>query len=267
VSVATLLQGVAAADTDNNPLGLALTGADGGGAGTWQYQLPHGAWLNVPTTLSAAAALLLPGNSLLRLNPIVNHSGTATLRWDAWDGTQGSAGQQGFALPATLGGATAFSSTSASASLTITPSQHPPAWSGSGAALTPVVPGDPNPAGDTVASVFGSSFQAPGATNVGIAVSGVSGPRGSQWEYSTDGGTTWKSLAGVSTSQAVLLSADDRIRFVPSATFLGTVKLTAYAWDGSAGSPGDRVRVKGGAFRSKLLTATCLVNTAPTLTP
>jgi hypothetical protein len=131
------------------------------------------------------------------------------------------------------------------------------------------VPSDHNPPGDKVADVFGSYFQDPSAASVGIAVSGVSGPRGSQWEYSTDGGKTWHSLAGVSTSQAVLLSANDRIRFVPSASFLGTVKLTAYAWDGSAssGSPGQRVRVKGGAFSARPLTATCLVNTAPTLTP
>jgi hypothetical protein len=187
------------------------------------------------------------------------------LSWDAWDGTQGTAGQQHFAPPATLGGATAFSATSAGATLRVTPSQHPPAWSGSSATLTPVVPGDPNPPGDTVAAVFGASFQAPGAPGVGIAVSGVSGPKGSRWEYSTDGGTTWHSLAGVSTSQAVLLSAEDRIRFVPPG-FLGTAKLTAYAWDGSAGSPGDRVRVKGGAFSAKPLTAICLVNSAPTLT-
>jgi hypothetical protein len=213
--------------------------------------------------------LLLPGNALLRFNPTVNHSGTASLHWDAWDGTQGTAGLQGFALPATLGGATAFSATSAGATLTVTPSQHPPAWSGSSAALTPVVPGDTNLAGDTVAAVFGASFQAPSAPGVGIAVSGVSGPKGSRWEYSTDGGTTWNSLSGVSASQAVLLSADDRIRFMPSAGFLGTVKLTAYAWDGSkgGGKTGNKVHVKGGAFSAKTLTATCLVNTAPILTP
>ena len=44
VSVATLLKGASATDQDKNPLGLALTVADGGGAGTWQYELAGGVW-------------------------------------------------------------------------------------------------------------------------------------------------------------------------------------------------------------------------------
>jgi hypothetical protein len=268
VSVATLLNDASATDTDKNILGLALTEADGGGAGTWQYELPGGVWQNVPATLSDASVLLLPNKALLRFNPIVNHAGAATLSWDAWDGTQGTSGTAGFAIAGT-GGATAFSSTSATATLTITPSQHPPAWSGGrGAALTPVLPGNSNPVGDTVASIFGAYFEAPGAS-VGIAVSGVSGTKNGQWQYSTDGGASWINLPSVSPSQVLLLSATDRIRFKPNAGFLGRVTLTAYAWDGGGGpgnTHGKTVRPHGSDFSNTALSATCLINTAPTLT-
>jgi hypothetical protein len=263
VSVATLLKDAKAADVDRGAmLGLALTGV--AGPGTWQYELSGNVWQNVPASLSEASALLLPSTALLRFDPTVNQSGTATLSWDAWDGTQGTAGQ-GFAIAGT-GGATAVSKTSATATLTVTPSKHPPAWSGSGAALTPVRPGNSNPAGDTVGSIFGSYFEDTSAT-VGIAVSGVSGTKNGQWQYSTDGGTHWTNLPSVSASQALLLSMTDLLRFKPKPAFLGTVSLTAYAWDGAGtgNSAGKTVHVHGNDFSSTTLTATCLVNSAPTL--
>jgi hypothetical protein len=264
VSVASLLKNATATDADKNALGLALTGASG--PGVWQYELSGGVWQNVPATLSDASVLLLPSTAMLRFDPTLDHSGIASLSWDAWDGTQGTAGQQGFALNG-AGGATAFSSTSASATLTVLPSQRPPAWnSSSGATLTPVLPGTSNPSGDAVASVFGSYFESASAA-VGIAVSAVSGTKNGQWQYSTDGGTTWLSLATASATQARLLAANDRIRFVPNAGFLGTVSLTAYGWDGSTGTAGGTARPKGNAFSSTPLTTTCLINTAPSLMP
>jgi hypothetical protein len=218
----------------------------------------------VPATLSDASVLLLPSTALLRFDPTVNYSGNATLSWLAWDGTQGAAGQQGFNTTVT-GGATAFSGTSATATLTVIPSQHPPAWSSRGATLTPVQPTDTNPAGDTVASIFASYFEDQGKT-VGIAISGVSGTALGQWQYRKAGDTTWTTLAAVSASQALLLSANDLIRFLPNGKGgLGTATLTAYAWDGSTGSDSGTASVKGSAFSATNLTATCLVNTAPHL--
>ena len=46
----------------------------------------------------------------------------------------------------------------------------------------------------------------------------------------------------------------------------GTATLTVYAWDGSTGSDGGKASVKSNAFSATALTATCLVNDAPTLT-
>jgi hypothetical protein len=274
VSVATLLKDVGAADADRETLGMALTGVTGNG--TWQYELPHGVWQNVPATLlggvggtppqelSDAAALLLPGTALLRFDPTTNQSGPATLTWNAWDGTENE--------PEALatGGATAFSTASATATLTVDASTHPPAWYGSGAALTPVLPTDTNPPGNTVASVFGGYFE-DGTLSPGIAVSGVAPTTLGQWQYRKAGDTSWTTLASgsVNPNQALLLSANDMIRFVPNGKGgVGTATLTAYAWDGMGigDSAGSKVRPRGSDFSTTTLTATCLVNTAPELT-
>lgn len=53
---------------------------------------------------------------------------------------------------------------------------------------------------------------------------------------------------------------------MPNASFLGTVTLTAYAWDGKGNAHGQTGKVFGSDFSSNTLIATCLVNTAPTLT-
>jgi len=172
------------------------------------------------------------------------------------------------------GGATAFSNIASPATVTLKVNQltaaPAPAWVGSGATLTPVVPGVTSQ-GDTVAHVFGKYFADSNATTVGIAVSGVSGTKLGQWLYSIDGGTTWQSMSSVTASAAVLLAGNDLIRFLPNTGYLGTATLTAHAWDGT-GKVGSVVNLTlkhatGGTthFSATTLTATCLVNTAPTL--
>ena len=272
MSVATLLAAANAVDSDKGTaLGLALTSASG--PGTWQYRLSGAAWQAVPATVSGGAALLLPRSALLRFQPAGNQAGTtATLSWLAWDQTQGTAGAAGFNITGTggTGGASAFSAAAATAVLAVTTRpKAAPAWSGSRAALTPVTPGALQPPGDTVGSIFGALFEDLGKP-VGIAVAALAGA--GTWEYSLDG-TKWQPIGGVSAGKALLLSASDWLRFVPKAGYLGTAKLSAYAWDGSGSSnAGTFVNLGGqtggtGAFSAKPLTATRLVNTAPTLSP
>ncbi len=218
----------------------------------------------MPTALSAAAALLLAPKAMLRFVPAPHQSGMASLTWLAWDQTAGSAGQV-VAATAT-GGATPFSAAAGAAVLTITPTggQQAPAWNGSGAALTPVVPGQPQPS-DTVAAVFSPYFADPGVT-VGIAVTALSSTKNGTWEYQRAGNTFWTPITSVSLHKALLLSANDRIRFVPKTGFTGTAAVTAYAWDGTSTSTNLAGKLGGtNAFSAAPLTAVCLVNTAPTL--
>jgi hypothetical protein len=73
----------------------------------------------------------------------------------------------------------------------------------------------------------------------GIAITAADTSHGS-WQFSLDGGATWRSLGSVSNGSARLLSADARIRFVPSLLYSGTVTnaLTFRAWDQTTGVNG-----------------------------
>jgi hypothetical protein len=206
--------------------------------------------------------------------PKADQTGTASLSWLAWDGTQGTAGQTFNA--SVTGGATAFSNTTATASLTINPvtPAPAPAWVGSGAVLTPVLPGSTATTitPSKVSTVFGPFFSDPGAT-VGIAITGLTGTKSGTWKFSTDGGTTWTTLPAVSAKTALLLSGNDLIEFVPNANFVGTVTLTAHAWNGGGSvAHGNTVNLAtahatGGStnFSATTLTATELVNNSPVL--
>jgi RHS repeat-associated protein len=250
VSVATLLKAAQATDGDKGTaLGLALTAVSG--PGVWQYNL-GGGWLAVPATLSDTQALLLPPSALLHFVPTPNQAGTATLTWLAWDQTQGRGGAPGVDTTA-RGGACAFSTTSATATLVMIAGHTRPAWSAGAPMLTPVAPGDSNPPGDTVQALFGSFYQNAPSTTVGIAISGVGGTTSGTWQYSHDG-QHWTNLPAVAPGKPLKVIATDYVRFVPRAGFLGAVTLTAYAWDGTT-------------LSTTTLIATCLVNTSPILTP
>jgi hypothetical protein len=263
VSVTTLLAG-----QGSGLKGVAIVGVSG--SGTWQYTLDGKHWQGLGA-VSETLARLLPSKAQLRYLPSTHQSGPVTLTYRAWDQTAGTAGSL-FAVSGT-GGASALSSTEATATLSITAVHRAPMWTGRGAALTPVLSHATNPAGDTIASVFGPYFNVDvrGATP-GIAVTGLTGSSSGVWQYSLDGGTTWTAFGAVSPSAARLLSGSDRIRFVPNAGFAGMVSLTAYAWDGTSGSDGGLATLSGAgktgggtAFSTTALTATCLVNTAPVL--
>ncbi len=282
VAVSTLLKDGQAGDPDAKALqGIALVGAGGTGQwpGTWQYMLGGGAWTNLPS-VSEAAAFLLPSTASLRFVPAVQLDGAttvnpATLTYRAWDQTAGTAGKL-FAVTAT-GGATSLSSTEVTARVPVSFVNHAPTWLGSGASLPAELPGTTNPAGNTVASIFGADFNDVDGNSVGVAVVAVTGTASGTWEYSTDG-TTWTSFGTAKTTfgvpssgNALLLSANDQIRFVANAGFVGTATLQAYAWDGTQGTAAKGYKIAGtggaNAFSTTLLTATVVVNTAPVLTP
>ena len=72
----------------------------------------------------------------------------------------------------------------------------------------------------------------------GIAVTAVDSSHG-VWQYSTDGGSTWLALVGVSESAARLLRGNDanhRIRFVPQSEYNGTATITYRSWDQTSGT-------------------------------
>ena len=283
-AVSTLIHDAQFSDPDAHALqGIAILGVGGTGEwlGSWQYSLNGVSWTNL-SSVSESSAFLLPSTASLRfvstvqLDSAVTVNST-TLTYRAWDQTAGKAGSL-FAVTAT-GGATSISSTEVTASLPVNFVNHAPAWVGTGVSFPAELPGI-TPAGSSVASVFGAYFNDVDGNSVGVAIVGATGTAGGTWEYST-GGTNWTSFGAATTtlgilsaSNALLLSVNDQIRFVPNAGFAGTATLQAYAWDGTQGTAalfgatkGYKIAATGSAsgFSTTLLAASCLVNDAPTL--
>ena len=236
VTAASLLARAGYSDANGKSAtsGIAITGDSGLGA--WQW-LNGSTWTALPS-VSSTSAFLLSSVTQVRFQPAdnlpTNTNGSAALTYLAWDETTGVADTT-FALTS-VGGASAFSTAAATASMAVNFVKPAPTWlSGASAGSTPVV-GFPNSnaAGDTVAAVFGSAFRDSPSISVGVAITAQSGTADGGWQYSTDGGSSWQDfLTTVSTKAALLLHATDLIRFVPSKAFSGPVSLTAHAWDGS----------------------------------
>ncbi|MFM7678745.1 MAG: LamG-like jellyroll fold domain-containing protein, partial [Roseiflexaceae bacterium] len=117
-TVATL----ATSNTDSDTgaaKGIAITAAPSTD-GQWQYSANGGtSWTSI-TNVSNSAALLLPGSNInykVRFVPVNNFAGTVALTYRAWDETSGTAGST--TNTTTNGGSTAFSSNTATATITV----------------------------------------------------------------------------------------------------------------------------------------------------
>lgn len=107
----------------------------------------------------------------------------------------------------------------------------------------------------------------------GIALTRVDTTYGT-WQYSLDGGQTWKNVGSVSDTHALLLRDTDLLRFRPNKDWNGTVTdgFTFRAWDQTSGAAGGytNATVNGGltAFSSATETGSLVVhpvNDAPVL--
>jgi hypothetical protein len=79
------------------------------------------------------------------------------------------------------------------------------------------------------------------ARQPGLAIVGVTGK--GQWQYSLDAGSTWLTLGTVNHGHALLLGAEDSLRFVPRAGRSGAIEITYHAWDQSTGESGALVNL------------------------
>jgi uncharacterized repeat protein (TIGR01451 family) len=232
--------------------GIAITGADTS-EGTWWYSTDNGAhWTAFASQGQAAISpsnalhLVADGNTRIYFEPAKadwNGSVNNALTFRAWDQFDGVANGAISALPAGALGqgvntaASAYSSAQESIPLNVVAVNDAPIASGS--ASMPTIPEDTTaPAPQTVSSLFGSHFgdsadqQQNGAnpagsvanTLAGIAVTGnAADPSQGAWQYSTDNGATWHTIAtaGLSDSNALVLSSTAELRFVPAANFNG----------------------------------------------
>ncbi len=270
------LLGMAYHDDDKHTApGIAVF--DTSGNGTWQYSTNGKSWTNI-AVVSSTSALLLPQVDQLRFLPSGLGTTPASLYYLAWDGSAGTAGR--YANVSNTGGGTPFSSSFGTLDVTLSAVTQAPVWTASTTTLAPVLPGDTNSPGQTVQQAFGDLFSGDNGQAPGIAIVGLSALKAQgTWQFALYDTATqtvgaFQTMPKVSASAALLLGAQDMIRFVPAGNFTGVVSLQVRAWDGNSGKSGDTPNLSkstsvGGktAFGSTILTAKLYVNHAPTQNP
>ena len=127
-------------------------------------------------------------------------------------------------------------------SVTVNPVNDAPVVQGSATQTLAAVSEDTSAAaitGNTIASLFAGNFSDPndqvnnasitatGGTSAdsfwGVAITNLSvNSAQGEWQYSTDGGTTWTAIGNRTDANALLLDATAKVRFVPAADFFGT---------------------------------------------
>jgi hypothetical protein len=238
--------------------GVAITSLSSGN-GTWEYSINGGSsWVAVGT-VAGNSALLLRDTDLIRFRPDGQNATTASFSYKAWDR---SSGTQGNKVDTTVGGGTtAFSTAADTTSITVTAVNDAPVLSGAALSFATISEDNASSAGQTVASLLGSTLTDVDAGAVqGIAITAATVAGTGHWEY--DSGSGWTTLGAVSGNAALLLRASDKVRYVPDLLHGGTPTLTVRGWDtstGTAGSTADTT-TNGGTSAFSAVTSTASIS-------
>ncbi|ABR47724.1 cell wall/surface repeat protein [Alkaliphilus metalliredigens QYMF] len=253
-----------ATDDDRDPLeGIVITEAVGNGE--WEYST-GGNWSTIDV-VNQNSALLLRSTDYIRYVPDGQNGETVFVTYRAWDQTSGTVGTK--VDVTNNGGTTAFSTNTATATLTVMDVNDAPVLNPTGVTLTGT---DENTSVDfTVESFIESAITDVDIGAVkGTAITATSG--NGVWQYSTDVGATWISIGAVNDESSLLLNRAALIRYVPDGVNGETASITYRAWDQTSGTVGTKVDVtnNGGttAFSTNTATATLIVtdvNDAPIL--
>ncbi len=246
-TVASLL-GSSVSDVDFGAVqGIAITATtvSGHGAGRWQFSTDGGVTWNDIGAVSSTSALLLRSTDRVRLLPDGQNGNTGTISFQAWDQTSATAGQQGTKVdPSTNGGATPFSTVSATSSITALDVNDAPVLDSTQTQnFTSITEDDVVNPGSSVASLVGSAVSDVdfGAVQgIAITATSMSGNGGGRWQFSTDGGATWTDIGAVSDNSALLLRTTDYVRFLPDAKNGNTGSITFRAWDQTGSTAGQQ---------------------------
>ncbi|ASJ70625.1 DUF4347 domain-containing protein [Granulosicoccus antarcticus] len=105
----------------------------------------------------------------------------------------------------------------------------------------------------------------------GIAITTLASGNGT-WEYLLNGAGSWAAIGSVTTTSALLLGADDLVRFVPNGVSGTTASFDFHAWDQTTGTAGTKADASTGGGNTAYSTASesaaitvVDANTAPVL--
>ena len=156
-------------------------------------------------------------------------------------------------LTSTRGGSSAYSTASATVSITVDDANDPPTMTAATTStLSAISEGDTSTVtlNTYATTLIGDVDTASAFATLGVAVTGFTETEAGCWEYSSDGGSTWSNFSDlsstVSESAAFLIDTSDsngQIRFVSNTSNGETATLDFYAWDQSSGTAGTQVDI------------------------
>ncbi|MBR8826407.1 MAG: VCBS repeat-containing protein [Gomphosphaeria aponina SAG 52.96 = DSM 107014] len=134
--------------------------------------------------------------------------------------------------------------------------------------LTAINEDETSPTGNSIAEIIDESTiydadDTPDEIVEAVAITAVDNSNGN-WQYSTNGGSTWNNLGAVTEAIARLLDSNHKVRFIPNPNWFGTANITLRLWDKSTGVGGGTADTtsNGGetAFSEETRTAEINVN-------
>jgi uncharacterized delta-60 repeat protein len=240
--------------------------------GSWWYTTNGGTtWLpfNSPTA-STARLLTADANTRVGFIPNTNFVGTATITFRAWDQTAGTTGNT--ANTTTNGGTSAYSTATASSTITVTGINDAPTV---GAGVVPSVTEDTtNPLGITISSMFSGSFNDPdvGSSMSGIVITANNAlPAEGIWQYSTDNGTNWYAVGTITSPAGLTLNTATKIRFLPAADYNGVPTIMSLraldnTYAGGFTSGATKVTTDASSFGGSTALSSSLVSISTNIT-
>lgn len=264
--VSSILGSMTYGDLDPGYLsGIAVTSTVG--RGTWQYSTDGNTWTDFGA-VSSTSALLLSSTTQVRYVPDAANGESVSMTFRAWDrttGTASTAGVRSTADTTSNGGSTAFSTGTAQATLAVSSVNDAPVM----LPVAPTMPGltdtSTSSAGTLVSDLLGGATDVDTGALKGMAITGLTSTYG-KWQYSTNAGSTWSDVGSVSVTSALILTAQNMVRFVPDGIHGETATITYKAWDqtnATLGLQGTKTNTttSGGtsAYSSSTDTATVVV--------
>ena len=195
----------------------------------------------VPNSVVGGSVSIDPATGNYTFTPTAGFSGTASFQFTANDGS--------------------LTSAATTATIAVTNVNDAPVLTSATATLASITEDQTTNGGQTVAS-FLQSTDADANALAGVAITGLDSGNG-QWQFSTNGGTSWTTVGTVNDGSALLLRSTDYVRFVPNGVDGTAADFAYHAWDQTTGTAGTKAdaTVTGGqsAFSTDAGTASITV--------
>lgn len=224
----------------SGPAGIAVVDVDP--SITCFFSLDGGAsWSAIGSVTTASARLLaadIDNRVYCQAGPNLNGNFASAFTLRVWDQTSGSDGNT--ADTTTNGGTTAFSAATDGVGVFVQAVNDAPISEGATATLPSTSEDLLDPPAYPVANLFGSVFRDSDGTTIsfgGVAIiASVATSAQGTWQFQIGSGPLLDFPVLADASAVIVLSASDRLRFVPARDFNGSPGgLIARLWDGTGG--------------------------------